>query len=78
MNYRQFLVQIGHALIFISVCEEPETLDAGALAESAIRWANAARAERTRRDERSAAPRAQRRDQSDPETTLEKITKKVL
>ncbi|XP_026328546.1 protein FAM13A isoform X2 [Hyposmocoma kahamanoa] len=57
--------------------EEPETLDAGALAESAIRWANAARAERTRRDERSAAPRAQRRDQPGPETTLEKITKKI-
>lgn len=70
---------INISVIFcIPVSEDPETLDAGALAESASRWAeNAARAERTRRDERSVAPRTLRRDQPSPDITLEKITKKV-
>ncbi|XP_049866380.1 protein FAM13A isoform X2 [Pectinophora gossypiella] len=59
------------------LCDEPETLDAGALA-AAVRWSgNAARAERTRKDERSAAPRTPRRDQSGPDNTLEKISKKI-
>ncbi|KAJ2938253.1 hypothetical protein O0L34_g17595 [Tuta absoluta] len=61
------------------LCEEPDELDAGALATT-VRWsANCARTERTRNDERHAASRmpGPRRDTGGPDTTLDKITKKI-
>ncbi|XP_021188655.3 protein FAM13A isoform X1 [Helicoverpa armigera] len=66
------------------LCEEPETLDAGALhrvvgrTESAGEEAAASQAERARSDERSAAPpNVTRRDQPVPDRRLEKINKKI-
>ncbi|XP_063379010.1 protein FAM13A isoform X1 [Cydia fagiglandana] len=56
------------------LCEEPETLDAGALGVSAAE--NAAAAERMRRDERIVAPHS-RRDQPAPDRRLDKINKKI-
>ncbi|CAH1644501.1 unnamed protein product [Spodoptera littoralis] len=68
------------------LCEEPETLDAGALhrvagrTESAVEEGAAlcAEAERARSDERSAAPlNVARREPPVPDRQLEKITKKI-
>ncbi|XP_026739683.1 protein FAM13A isoform X2 [Trichoplusia ni] len=68
------------------LCEEPETLDAGALHRVAARVGSAsdeaaaicAEAERARCDERSAAPlNVARRDQPVPDRRLEKINKKI-
>ncbi|CAH0626904.1 unnamed protein product [Chrysodeixis includens] len=68
------------------LCEEPETLDAGALHRVATRVGSAseeaeaicADAERARSDERSAAPpNVTRRDQPVPDRRLDKINKKI-
>lgn len=70
----------------VVVCEEPETLDAGALHRVVGRTESAgeegaalcAEAERARSDERSAAPlNVVRREQPVPDRRLEKINKKV-
>lgn len=75
----------------IAVCEEPETLDAGALhrvvgrtssvssnGDEDVPPALCAAAERARSDERSAAPlNVKRHDQPCPDRRLDKIQKKV-
>ncbi|XP_053602639.1 protein FAM13A isoform X2 [Plodia interpunctella] len=80
----EYIVQKTH------LCEEPETLDAGALQRQVVRVPSSTGSagstesvetdtmERVRRDERSATSRHHpRRDQPCPETRLDKIQKKI-